>query len=131
MSFKTRSDLKINKSFELDSEFIEFCNPKKANIITACIYKHPNMYINEFNDYFNEIFDKLSKENKTIFLLDNFNINLLNYIYSPTNEFFLLHILQPSRVTTISKTLTNNIFSNMAVPNILSGNLTATLDHLP
>ena len=39
--------------------------------------------------------------------------------------------LQPSRVTTNSKTLIDNIFSNMVVPNIISGNLTACIsDHL-
>ena len=100
------------------------------------------MNINEFNnDYLNELLDKLSKEHKTIFLLGDFNINLLNYdIHPPTNEFldsfsshyFLPHILQPSRVTTNSKTLIDNVFSNMAVPNIISGNLTASIsDHLP
>ena len=61
------------------------------------------MNINEFNDdYLNELLDKLSKENKTIFLFSDFKINLLNYdIYPPTNEFlgslsfhyFLPHIL--------------------------------------
>ena len=47
------------------------------------------MNINEFNaDYLNELLDKLSKENKTIFLLGDFNINFLNYhIHPPTNEF--------------------------------------------
>ena len=41
------------------------------------------------------------------------------------------HILHPSRVTK-SKTLIDNIFSNMAVPNLISGNLTASIsDHLP
>ena len=99
------------------------------------------MNTNEFNDdYLNELLDKLSKENETIFLLGDFNINLLNYdIHPSTNEFldslsshnFLPHILQPSRVTTNSKTLIDNIFSNMAVPNI-SGNLTASIsDHFP
>ena len=119
LSYKTRNDLKIYKSFELESTFIEISNTKKTNIIIGCIYKHPSMNINEFNDYLNELLDKLSKENKTIFLLGDFNINLLNYdIHPPTNEFldslssryFLPHILQPSRVTTNSKTLIDNIF---------------------
>ena len=64
------------------------------------------MNINEFHyDYLNELLDKLSKENKTIFLFGDFNINLLSYDIHPlTNEFldflsphyFLPHILQPS-----------------------------------
>ena len=141
-SYKTRNDLKIYKSFELESTFIEIFNPKKTNIIIECICKHPNMNINQFNDdYLNELLDKLPKENKTIFFLGDFNINFLNNdIHLPTNEFldslsshyFLPHILQSSRVTTNSKTLTDNIFSNMAVPTIIFGNLTASiLDHLP
>ena len=99
------------------------------------------MNINEFSDdYLNELLDKLSTENKIIFLLRDFNINLLNYdIHLPTNEFldslsshnFLPHIIQPSRIAN-SKTLIDNIISNMAVPNIISGNLTASItDHLP
>ena len=120
LSYKTRNDLKIYKSFELESTFIEICNNNKTNIITGCIYKHPNININEFNDdYLNKLLDKLSKENKTIFLLGDFNIDLLNYdIHPPTNKFldslsshyFLPHILQPSRLTTNSKTLIDNIF---------------------
>ena len=78
LSYKTRNDLKIYKSFELESTFIEICNTKKTNIIIGCIYKHPKMNINEFNDNFlNELLDKLSKENNTIFLLGDFNINLI------------------------------------------------------
>ena len=121
---------------------MRFCNHKKTNIVIECIYKHPNLNINEFSDnYPIELVDKLSKENKSIFLLGDFNINLLNYdIPPPTNEFldslsshyFHTHILQPSRVITNSKTLIDNIFSNIAVPYINSANLTASIsDHLP
>ena len=52
------------KFFELESTCIEICNSKKTNIIIGCIYKHPNMNINEFND---ELLDKLSKEIKLYF----------------------------------------------------------------
>ena len=99
------------------------------------------MNINEFNDdYLNELLDNLSKENKTIFLLGDFNINLLNDdIHPPTNEFldmlsshYFLHILHLSRVTTNTKALIDNIFSKMVVPNIISGNLIAFIsDHFP
>ena len=45
---------------------------------------------------------------------------------------FLLHIMQPTRVTSNSKTLTDNIFSNILGPDSVSENLTATVsDHLP
>ena len=45
---------------------------------------------------------------------------------------FLPHIVQPTRISTTSKTLTDNIFSNIHTPNSISGNLTASIsDHLP
>ena len=47
------------------------------------------------------------------------------------SHYFLPYIPKPSRVTTNSKTLID-IFSNMDVSNITSGNLTASIsDHLP
>ena len=55
-------------------------NPKKTNMIVGCIYRHPYMDLNEFNDYYvNNLLDKLSKENKTVLLLGDFNVDLLNY----------------------------------------------------
>ena len=65
----------------------------------------------------------------------------MNYNYhNPTNEFldslasnsFIPLILQPTRITSHSNTLIDNIFSNIIDPDIISGNLTATIsDHLP
>ena len=99
--------------------------------------------LNEFNDstYINNLFDKLSKENKTVFLSGDFNIDLLNYNqHSLTNEFLdslssdmlLPHIVQPTKIRNNSKTLIDNIYSNVIAPNNISGNITATIsDHLP
>ena len=97
------------------------------------------MNVNEFNEIYLDVLDTFSKENKTIFLLGGFNINVLIYdTHPPTNEFlnslsshyFLPHLLQPIRVKSNSKTVIDNIFSNMAAPNIISGNLTASIsDH--
>ena len=80
LSYKPRNDLCIYKSTELESTFIEILSQKKTNVIVCCIYRHPHMSLNEFNDYYiNNLLDKLSKENKTVFLLGDFNIDLLNY----------------------------------------------------
>ena len=142
LSYKPRLDLNIYKSNELESTFIEILNPKKSNIIIGCIYKHPSMDLNDFNtNYLNNLLDKVSKEQKSVFLLGDFNVNLLNYNdHNPTNEFldslasnsFVPYILQPTRLTSHSKTLIDNIFSNIISPEAISGNLTATIsDHLP
>ena len=49
---------------------------------------NPNMDVLDFSFLINELLDKVSKEQKQIFLLVDFNINLLNYNeHQPTNEF--------------------------------------------
>ena len=142
VAYKPRTDLQIYKKRDLESTFIEIINPKKSNIIIGCIYRHPNMDLNDFdNDYLNPLLIKLSKEKKKVFLLGDFNVDLSKYDQqSPTNEFleslassmFLPYIIQPTRVTSNSKTVIDNIFSNIISTDIISGNLTATIsDHLP
>ena len=99
------------------------------------------MDINEFNsDYLNPLLVKLSRKKKAVFLLGDYNVDLSKYEqHSPTNEFldslassmFLPYIIQPTRVTSNSKTIIDNIFSNIISTDIISGNLTATIsDHL-
>ena len=83
----------------------------------------------------------LSKEQKQVFLLGDFNINLLNYNdHQPTNDFldslasnsFIPYNLHPTKITSHSKTLTDNIFSKYIYHEIISGDITATMfDHLP
>ena len=143
---KRRNDLEsiIYKTKELESVFIELImnNKKKKNIIIGCIYRHPNMEIAEFNDYFiNPLMNKLSKENKTFFLLGDFNIDLLkidiennitNFFDILTSNLIVPHIILPTRITPNSRTLIDNIFSNSL--NFLqgtSGNFTFSIsDHL-
>ena len=100
------------------------------------------MDVSDFNkNYLNTLLDKFSIENKQVFLLGDFNVNLLNYNdHQPTNEFldslasnsFIPYILQPTRITSHSKFLIDNIFSNIISHEMISGNRTATIsDHLP
>ena len=142
LSYKPRTDLNLNIPNQLESTFIEIINSRKSNIIVGCLYKHPSMDVSDFNkNYLNTLLDKLSIENKQVFLLGDFNVNLLNYNdHQPTNEFldslasnsFIPYILQPTRITSHSKTLIDNIFSNIISHEMISGNITATIsDHLP
>ena len=99
------------------------------------------MDLTDFNcNYLNQLLENISKEQKPIFLLGDFNVNLLNYNkHNQTNEFldsivsnsFIPLILQPARITGYSNTLIDNIFSNVIDPDITLGNLSATIsDHL-
>ena len=81
------------------------------------------MDLTNFNsNYLNNLLGKVLKEQKSVFLLGDFSINLLNYnVHNPTNQFldslastyFLTSILLPTRITSHSKTLIDNIFTNV------------------
>ena len=86
LSYKSRTDLNMYKKGQLESTFIEAINSKKSNIVVSCVYKHPNMDVLDFNSLINQLLDKISKEQKKIFLLGDFNINLLNYTVMNTNS---------------------------------------------
>ena len=98
------------------------------------------MDLTDFNcNYLNKVLENISKELKSVLLLGDFNVDLLNYNeHKQTNEFldslasnsFIPLILQPTTITSHSNTLIDNIFSNVFDPDIISGNLTATIDHL-
>ena len=72
----------------------------------------------------------ISSQRKIIFRLGDFNIDLLNYDQHPlTNEslnslsshMLLLHVVQPTRIRNNSKTLIDNIYSNVITPNSILG----------
>ena len=95
LSYKCRNDLNIYKKNELESTFIEIVNPKKSNIIVGVIYRHPFMDLTDFNcSYLKKLLESISKEQKSIFLLGDFNFNLLNYYeHNQANKFFRLSCL--------------------------------------
>ncbi|XP_065671749.1 uncharacterized protein LOC136089625 [Hydra vulgaris] len=142
LAYKPRNDLHIFKPKELESIFIEIINPKKSNIIVGCVYRHPKMSLDNFlSFYLNPLLKNLTKENKTVFILGDFNIDLLKYdtdsytrdfLDSLTSNYFLPHIVHPTLICKTSKTLIDNIFSNLKSNKYKAGNLTTTIsDHLP
>ena len=88
----------------------------------------------------NILLGQSSKENKKVFLLVDFNINLLNYNdHQPTNEFvdylasnsFIPYTLRPTGMTSHSKSLIDSVFSNKISHDVISDNIIATIsDHL-
>ena len=79
------------------------------------------MDLNKFNCYYlNRLLEKLAKKQKTVFLLGDFNVDLLKYEqHKAINEFVnslpsnmvLPYINQPTRLTSHSKSIFDNIFS--------------------
>ena len=112
LSHKLRKEPNIYKSSELESPFIEISNHKRNDTVVRCICKQPNMTLYEF--YLNDLLDNLSKENEPVFLLGDFNINLLNCGQdTSTDEFldflsshlFLAHVFQPIKMRVTPKLL--------------------------
>ena len=78
------------------------------------------MDVSDFHkNYLNTLLDKLTKENKQVFLLGDSSTNLLNYNdHQPTDELsdslasnsFIPYILEPTRIPSHSKTLIDNFF---------------------
>ena len=73
--------------------------------------------------FFEQLMDKLASENKEIYLMGDINIDLLKLETDVSiNDYYNLfvpHITLPTRITSHSKTLIDNIFSN--APNFLQG----------
>ena len=100
------------------------------------------MDIDEFNFLFECLMQKISKENKEIYLIGDFNLDLLKiddeneieHFYNIISSNLLVpHITIPTRITPTSKTLIDNIFSNnLDFVRAKSGNITITIsDHMP
>ena len=140
INYKVCNNLRIYKAKELESIFIEILNQNSKNTIIGCIYRHLCMDPAEFNHVcLHDVLEKLSNENNTVVLMGDFNIDLLEhdsnidssaFLDKMHSSFFLPYISSPSRLTTQSQTLIDNIFSNNIEENINSGNLTSTIsDH--
>ena len=89
------------------------------------IYRHPSIDLTDFNcNYLNKLLENISKEQKSVYLLGDFNVNLLNYNEpNQTNEFldsltsnsFIPLILQPTRITSHSNTLIDMFFQILLI----------------
>ena len=86
--------------------------------------------------HLNPLLEKLAKEQKTVFLLGDFNVDLLKheqhkvaneFLDSLSSKLFLPYIIQPSRINSHSKYIIENIFSNFISQEIMLGNLTSTI----
>ena len=152
LTYKPRKDLnmKMYKSKELDLHLQKLQKlylqklyiTKKNNVIVGCVYKHPKMCIDNFNNNFlYPLLDKVNKEKKTLLLMGDFNVNLLhsdndnsvsNFLDIFGSFSLLPQIILPTRVSYTSKTLIDNIFYDSSNSKTISGNLTCNIsDHYP
>lgn len=88
---------------------------KLPSIIIGCIYRHPKAPISSF-DYIQEVFQVLSLKNKALYILGDFNDNLLakdNKMTKIIKRNKLTQLInKPTRVTHTSSTLLDLVITN-------------------
>ena len=116
---------------------------KQNNVIIGVIYRPPDTDIKLFNSFLTDILSNIKMENKTLYFLGDYNVNLLNIDkHQDSQDFadlmysnsFLPAITKPTRVTAKSATLIDNIFSTNIIENehVFNGILyTDITDHFP
>ena len=144
MQYNSRMDLnKFNNNIE--SLFVEICKEQTGlakNVIVGVVYRPPNTDLEMFINYMSEILTVVKSENKLMYLMGDYNVNLLNIDnHLLTSEFlemfysysFLPVINKPTRVTCNSATLIDNIYcNNFGNDNLFCGILYTDLtDHFP
>ena len=99
------------------------------------------MELSEFNNHFlSVLLEKISKENQLVVLQGDFNADLLKcdhdeevsgFLDAMYSKLLLPNISSPTKITSTSATLIDNIFTNDYENTFTSGNLVTTFsDHL-
>ena len=141
MEFKVRAYLDFVDKECAESLFVELFRTKEKNIIVGVIHRPPNQNQREFVNNIDQLIANISKENKSCYLMGDFNLNLLNHqSHDITGEFldimysrmFVPLITRPTRITSHTATLIDNIFTNNIDDFTNCGLLVNDIsDHLP
>ena len=120
---------------------LKLIGQKKKNIIVGIIYRPPNSKLNEFLSDLDLVRGKISTKNKLVFLMGDWNLNLINHhCHKVTSDFldllysrmFFPLITRPTRITASKASLIDNIFTNDPLrPSISCLFLNDISDHLP
>ena len=84
-----RTDLSTTDD-EFETIWVEILNTIAKNILCCCAYIHPSFSPVRFREHLESTLSQLTSENKSIFIMDDFNINLLNSESHPESNDFLL-----------------------------------------
>ena len=125
-----------NEAFQAIWIEISFVNHK--NIVCGIIYRQHNSP-DYFQSYFEEVIEKMVSDDKTVYIMGDFNIDLLKCEKSKISQDFLLSLQscyliptvdKPTSVYRASATLIDNIFVNNPDKLLASGNIISDIsDH--
>ena len=76
--FKLQQDLSHSDKGN-ESIVIEIINKHSKNTFVGTTYRPPNGKMKPFKKYFQTLFDKNNPENKIMYLLGDYNLNVLDY----------------------------------------------------
>ena len=112
-----------------------------SSLFSRDIYRPPSANLHEFLESFQQLLHRVTRDNKMCYIMGDFNLDLLNTdLHSATNEFinalfshFLYPLIsRPTRLTSYSATLIDNIFTNNISASHDNGLIINDLsDHLP
>ena len=115
-----------------------------SSVVTAVAYRHPGPGVGDisrFNDSMQKMLDTVNKKKRSFYIMGDFNIDLLKISNNETIRQYANTLLGsmckclidlPTRVTPISKTLIDHIYSNDTKSRINSGILVTDIsDHFP
>ena len=118
LKYKLRTDLcQANSSYE--SCFVEI-ESKNKNVIVGVVYRS-HTSIDDFIRDIEPIYSKITSENKSIYVMGDFNIDLLKTdSHRPTHEYvefiynyaMLPTVYKPTRITATTATCIDNILTN-------------------
>lgn len=132
------SVIETSSNVDFQALWIEIQFESKKNILCGLIYRQHSCPEN-FLNYLEETIDKYNMKNRNIYLIGDFNIDLLKCSSCKYSSNFLLELQsclllptidKPTRVYNSSATLIDNIFTNNPSNVILSGNIVSDIsDH--
>jgi hypothetical protein len=136
IKFTEMEEISISSNV-IETIFVKIATSQR-NIIVGCIYRPPNSNMNDFIDEYSNILKQIEDKNH-VYLLGDFNIDLLKYnTHSSTSQFinmmfsssFIPLINRPTRVTKTTATLIDNIYTNRFEGECLTGILPVDIsDH--
>ena len=116
LSFTHCVDMETN---DIESIWVEFKNNKQKSFFTCYSYRPPSSSVDWINKFENNI-ERAISDNREIILLGDFNFNLLQEHSATKSWKRLLNALnfqqlinKPTRVTDISETLIDHVYSNV------------------
>ena len=138
--FRERADLGSFKEGIIESVFVEIIRGNnRRNEVIGTVYRPPGGDMTEFNREVDRILSQVRGMNA--YVMGDFNVDILkSSTHRPTDEYlqgfytrgFYPLITLPTRITDVSATLIDNIWTNNLEARVESGLITVRIsDHLP